>query len=437
MIRTRLPSALLALSLVALAACSSSKGNDAPEQKEGSGRGFKSLPPEVGDPAAYKEMIEPHTPAILGAGIEANNHKVIPNRCIDGTTQTVPNQEGMFSLDADYTRTDIEKALGVSTSGGVKFMGFGASARASYAQKMREQSYGLNYVVFVYAKHHSEVFLPTGRNANWKNANTDEWLKSCGTGYIAAQDYGSMLIIKFSLALEDKSVQTSWGGGASGSYLSFAKMKAAVNKMASEKKSKGTLSLSAIQVGGKPAELGKLLAHTSSEDGTSSVVQSFSLCDISDVAKCLKGLDAIDAYVSTDYPKQMEDMKTGGPAIMTTYPFPYPKMMGADINPAIEGYVVKARQTLSDLYDQEMDDVVKINTYAKKTDKDALAIADQAMLNVTAIREASELCYNTSTYQECNVKTDELTAACALTNPPAELGVGDSGNGNRGSDQGE
>ncbi len=421
--------------LVGLSACNSGHQGkeDSEEPTTGSARGFKAPPAEAGPSDRYAPIFEPGVPLGMGFGVDLNNHAGIPNKCVDGTLEDIPMQDGYISLDADYSREEIEKSLGVSTSGGFNIGAWGASARASYAQKSRESSFGLNYVVFAYNRDHSKVFIPSGRAEAWKQSSQEEWLASCGAGYVAAQDFGSMLFIKFSLRLDQKEEEKSWGGGASGNYLSIAKLKASISGNTKTKKATGKLSLSALQIGGKPAELGKIL-KTNTEQG---LIESFALCDVSDIPKCLEGLRSIENYIADVFPKQIEDKENGGSALLTTYPFLYPKNIGADFNPGVDQFVLKARKDLTALYDAEMDDLVRLKAYARADDSEAQKIIEQAKKNVADIRSASELCYKTETYQQCAKRSEELTIECAATNVPEGFGVGESGEGNPGNDSDE
>ena len=143
-------------------------------------------------------------------------------------SEDVPQQEGYLAIDADFTRTEVERNLGVSTSGSVNLIKLGVSASANYSQKLRERGLGLNYIVMVYNIDHSKVFIPSARSEAWKQASKEEWLQSCGAGYVAAQDFGSMLIINFSLRLDEKQEEKDWEAAGSGNYLSLAKLKAGI-----------------------------------------------------------------------------------------------------------------------------------------------------------------------------------------------------------------
>lgn len=426
---------LIFTGLVGFTACSSNHKDDQeqPAKTMGTAQGFKAPPSQAGETDRYSPIVEPGVPLGMGFAVDLNNHTGIPNKCVEGTLEDVPMQEGYFSLDADYTREDIEKSLGVSASGSYSAFTWGGSARASYAQKMREQSYGLNYVVFAYNKDHSKVFIPTSRSEAWKQSSQEEFLTSCGAGYVAAQDYGSMLFLKFSLILDQKDEEKNFGAGASGSYMGIAKLKASISANTRTKKATGKLSVSAFQIGGKPAELGKIL-KTNADGG---LIESFALCDVSDIPKCLEGLRSIENYVANVYPAQIDDKEKGGSALLTTYPFLYPKNIGPEFNPGVDQFVLKARKDLSDLYNAEMDDLVKLKAFARPDDTDAQKIMTDAQKNVSEIRSATELCYRTSTYKQCAQRSEELTIACAATNVPEGFGVGDSREGNKGNDSDE
>lgn len=423
----------LTLGVAGVAACTSGGESDAP--KKGTSVGFmKALPAEAGDASAYSPMAEPSGRFPPGFAVDLDNHAGIPARCIDGTVETVPQQEGYLALDAEFSRNELDAVLGVKTGGSVKFLKWGASARGHFSHTTRSKDYALKYMVVSYNKHHTKVFVPTGRTETWKNASTEEWRKSCGGGYVAAVDYGSLLIIKFSLKLSDKQVEKEWGGSASGNYLSFAKLRASISGNQKTKEAKGELTLSAIQIGGKPAELGKILKAPDSEKG---MIENFALCNVEDVPTCLASLRSVEEYLAETFPKQMEDEKNGGPAVMTTYPFIYPKMMGAEFDPGVDQFVVKAREDLTSLYEEEMTDVTTIAHYKDDGDEDAEKIMKAAEKNASDIREAMELCYQPSTYKQCAARAEELRIACAATVVPAQMGVGESGEGNMGSNSGE
>jgi hypothetical protein len=379
---------------------------------EVNGKGYLGAPPkQAGKKSRYAPIVEPGSPVGMGFGIDMNNHRGIPNRCIEGVVETIPQQEGMISLDASYSQSDIERFMGGSTSGGVKLLSWGASARATFSQKTREQNFGLNYIAFAYNKDHSKVFVPSERSTTWDLASPEEWNLSCGEGYVAAQDFGSMLIIKFSLHLNNKTVERSFGSSARGNYLSFAKLKGSLSGRQKTKKVSGTLSVSAIQIGGKPAELGKILKSGSKKG----VIENFALCDLNDMEKCLAGLSSIETYMADVFPKQIEDKKNGGSAILRTFPFIYPRNIGSDFNPGLDEFVLKSRKDLRRLYEEEMSDIVTLKQYADDDDEESQTTLAKAENNVAQIRAVSELCYETSTYQECAAKTEQIAIDCAET----------------------
>jgi hypothetical protein len=417
---------------LATAACSSGSTDKPVEtQHQGSAQGFKAPPKEAGSKDLYAPITEPGKPLMLGAGVDLNNHAGIINKCVEGKVETVKQQEGYLSLDADYTRSDIESYLGADTSGSVSFLLWSASARAHFARKSREQSFGLNYIVFAFNKDHSKVFIPTGRSAEWKTASQDEWMESCGDGYVAAQDYGSMLLVKFSVTLDRKTSSNNWGGSAGGGFMSFAKLRASIEGNSSSKRDRGTLSVSALQIGGKPSELGKIL-QTNADSG---LVENFALCNVEDVPKCLEGLRSIEHYIAQDFPKQIEDDKKGGSSLLTTYPFRYPKTMGVNFNPGLDHFVLDARKTLNRLYEEEMLDITTLKANARKEDSESQATIEQAQANIAAIRETAQLCYKTSTYNECVAQASDLEAACAETTVPEDFLDDTAREGGSGSDE--
>jgi hypothetical protein len=393
------------------------------QQTKGSAKGFSTPPKEAGDADLYAPISETGVPVAPGSAIDLNNHKGIPNLCLDGKSIDVPQQEGFFSLDANFSRADLKQILGTSSGGSAKFLTWGASARASFDYTSRTQSKSINYLVFSYNKHHSKVFLPNARSETWKLATSEEWTQSCGDGYVAAQDFGSMILVQFSLQLTSGESDAKFSTSGSGNFLSFASLKASLSANQTKSRSSGSLSVSAVQIGGKPEELGKVLKRQSGEKGS---LESFVMCDISDAAKCLEGLKAIEDYVADVFPKQIADKENGGGAVLRTYPFRYPKTIGGEFNPGVDQFVLKARKELIELYEAEMNDIAAFQSSKKKADEASQEMLELAKLNISNIRKAAELCYNTATYQACVAQAEDVKISCAETVAPEVFSTGSS-----------
>jgi hypothetical protein len=423
--QTKKPAITLAVASIGMAfitACSViEKKKNAPPQK-GSGRGFNAPPAEAGD-GEYAPIMDTSTPVGMGYGVDLRNQKGIPNKCVDGNVDSIPQQDGFFSLDATFKREEILEVLGGSIGGGVSLPIWGASAKASFSKAISTSNNSLEYFVYVSNKDHSEVFVPTGRTEASKNLSKEEWLSDCGGAYVAAKDYGSSLMIKFSLTLRGKGIKQDAGGEASGNYLSFASLKASISKHMENSNNSGYLSVTAYQTGGKPAELGKILKKEGSDAG---LIESFALCDGKDLKGCMAGLRSIEDYISNVFPKQMEDKTNGGSSVLRTYPFKYPVNIGGGFNPGLAVYVENARNNLAILYKDEMQDLAVL-VDPRRTPSDELdAIISKAKANVSAIRSATQLCFETATYPECATNSEELTISCSETIIPDEIISGGS-----------
>lgn len=382
----------------------------------GNAEGFGSEPPkEAGKRDRYMPITEPNSVMALGTAVDLDNQKGYPTGCLEGTTQLVRGQEGVLDLESDYTMNELDSFVGMSASGGVKFLSWGASARGHFSRKLREKNYALNYVAFNFVKDRSEIFHPVKRSSYYDTLSGEDFVDSCGTGYVAAQDFGAMVLIKFSLELNSRSEQKSWGASAKGNYLSLFKLQAAISGNSGSKRSKGRLSVSALQIGGKPSELGKILG-TQSKGG---LIQNFALCDVYDVEKCLKGLKSVEEYLGVHFPKQLEE--EGNSAVLRTYPFVYPKTLGSDHNPGISDFVIRARTKLRELYETEMEKISAMAPFAQDGDENAQEIIEQVKENVSDIRDAASKCYETATYQECTELTEEVSFKCAETVIPAGI----------------
>jgi len=401
-------------------ACNEQEQHSAPTKKTGSAKGFSTPPSEAGNADLYAPVSEAGVPVLPGSGFDLNNHKGILNSCVEGESINVPQQEGFFSLDANYTREDVKQILGTSSNGSAKFLTWGASARASFDYSSHTQSKSINYLVFAYNKHQSKVFLPKGRSEAWKLASAEEWQANCGDGYVAAQDFGSMLLVQFSLVLDAKDSDAKFSTSGQGNYMSFASLKASLSANQTKKRASGSLSVSAVQIGGKPEELGKILKRQSGDKGA---VESFVMCNVAEAEKCLEGLKAVEDYVSEVFPKQIADKEDGGGTVLRTYPFRYPKTIGVEFNPGVDQFVMKARKDLIELYEAELSDISALQASNRKNDEEEKAMLELAKKNVAQIRKAAELCYNTATYEDCVELAEEVKASCSETIAPEVTGT--------------
>lgn len=427
-------STLVAATLLALlASCSTSKNDNANDpKKEGTAQAFKTPHERAGDKKLYQPISDMGIPVGTGYGVDLENENGIPFKCVDGTKESIPNTEGVLFHDQGFSQSDIEKSLGASADGKASFLKWGASARSSFIQKTRAQSVGLHYTVMTYNKDRSEVFLPSGRSEATKLYSSEEWLANCGSGYVAAQDYGSMLVLRFSLHLENKTLEQELKTSGSGKF-SIGRLRADLNVKVRKSTSRGSLSVSAIQIGGKPSELGKILKSDDSEVG---LIQSFFMCDVSRVDDCLKGLSSVEDYIAKVFPAQIADKTNGGSSLLASYPFKYQKNIGPEFNPGVDKFVVDSRSRLSDLYDAELSDAQIIAAHGGSA-PEMVALAAKMSQNIEGVRDAMALCYIASSYQQCAKRAEELAISCAETVVPAGLGVGDSGQGGSGSENGD
>ena len=434
------------LTALSLATCSSDKKKADPvPNTAGSAKGFKAPPAKLGKTDQYRPILEPEVPLALGAGVELENGTGITNKCLEGTVEKIPVQEGFLSLDAEYSRDEVESILtgdvGGEASGSWKGLSGQISARRSFSEKLIKNTSKFSYMVFAYNKHHSKIFTPTGRSAVSKDLTGADWFASCGTGYVAGADYGSMIMISFSLNLSKKEgvkeTKTSADGG--GNFWSFAKLRADISSNSFEKTVNqiGTLSVSVYQKGGKPEELGKILKGTKSEGG-GGLIESFALCNVADTKACLEGLRGIENYLSEVFPAQIADTENGGAAVLSHYPFKYPNNIGQNVNPAYTADVAKARIDLANLHETEMQEALEMKAKARQDDNEAQGILTKMNNNVSEIRKAAKSCFKTEEYEKCVDAFDKLRMACAETKVPDYIKEGSTGGaGNKPVNPGE
>lgn len=337
--------------------------------------------------------------------------------CIDHGNIDYPKniEKSVINLSDNMREIDFRNALNIGVSASVPVKGFEISPEIKYAREasVSRLSRSITYSVYVRLgdakitkdKDSKITLRPSAQSYFDDNGNLKDpynFIKKCGDEVVTSQRLSSKILITLKLNFDTQrilnTVETKLG--AAQNILSIAGkigVNGNVNFLDEETKKGMHLNLYAVQIGGNPADLTKILNLKNT-------------CEISRVEECQNTIDKLNQYISADYSKQLDVNNPGAWAIESSRTVPYDELSVINSAEKLVGFpwvnnydesvaYSKLKTTVNQEISKQVDNYYIANSLLDATDlasdekKNISEIADKSEANIDVLQNFSKECY--------------------------------------------
>jgi hypothetical protein len=337
--------------------------------------------------------------------------------CIDNSNIYYPKniEKMVVNLSDNMKEIDFRNALNIGVSASVPVKGFEISPELKYSREasVSRLSRSTTYSAYVrlgdtkiaYDRDSKITLKPSAYSYFDANGNLKDqynFIKKCGDEAIISQRLSAKLLITLKLNFDTQKVLNTVEAklGVAQNILSIAG-KIGVNgnvKFLDEETQRGVhLNLYAVQLGGKPVDLTKILNLKNT-------------CEISKIEECQNIIDKLNQYVSDDFNKQLDVNNPASWAVESSRTAPYDELIVLDPAgrslgfPWVNNYdesiaYSKLKITVNQKISKQVDNyfiassLLDATNLASDEKKDISEIADKSEANIDALQNFSKECY--------------------------------------------
>ncbi|KAB8039700.1 hypothetical protein GCL60_05415 [Silvanigrella paludirubra] len=338
-------------------------------------------------------------------------------KCIDSENVYYPKnvEKSIVNLSDNMKEEDFRNALNIGVSASVPVKVFQVSPEIQFSRdaSVSRLSRSTTYSVYVRlgdsklknAKESRIYLKPFAYNyfdSQGKLKDPYNFIKKCGDEVVVSQKLSSRILITLKLNFDSmKTLNTVESKlGVAQNILSVGG-KIGVNgnvKYLDEETKKGIhLNLHAVQIGGNPAELTKILNLKNN-------------CEITKLDECQSTIDKLNKYVSEDYNKQLDPNNYASWAIESSQTVPYDELNvlqpnGKTFNFSwLDNYdesvaYSRLKNTINQLISKQVDNYSIANSLlnslnlAADEKKNILEVSNESEMNIDILRNFSKECY--------------------------------------------
>ncbi len=354
--------------------------------------------------------------------------------CVESDLIIFPKavEKTAISLSDNMKEADFRSALNVGISASVPVKGVEVSPEIKYSREAATSrlSRSTTYSVYVKlgetkisnTKENKLVLKPFAYsyfNSNSKLIDPFNFLKKCGDEFVTSQTLSAKVLVTLKLNFDSqKTLQTVEGKlGLAQNILSVAG-KIGINgnvKYLDEETKKGMhLNLYAVQLGGSPVDLTKILSMKTS-------------CEINKLEECQNTINQLNKYISEDFAKQLSPNNLDTWVVESSQTVPYDEIHVLDPSGKpfnfnwIDNYndslnYSKLKNVIHQNISKEVNNYSIANSILESTNlanderSNLKEILDKAEINIDSLRNFSKECHKNLT--ECltnsNEKVNEL-----------------------------
>jgi hypothetical protein len=305
--------------------------------------------------------------ASLGSGYDIEREQVLAD-CVTGPLEPINTGNGTIGVIRNLTQDELKTELDVAAGGKAAFGPFSVNAGAKFALNVANNSYsetalftqqvaGLRYRI------RDAQLTPRASGAITADPTGGKFREMCGTDFIESTELGAKLFVAVRFDFADDSVKSDFEAHIKLDYLSLFSVEGSV-KTAYERYSNSlTVTISAYQMGGNPADLGRILGGVTADGNTTGAAAL--TCSLSKLDDCKTTLVNIGRYMGTDFRNQiantgLDQTLTDPHALPTglarlTYETKSYKNAGLPVDvdsPIVQAAVRVARERIFDRYQQ-------------------------------------------------------------------------------------
>ncbi|MBA8667207.1 hypothetical protein H1Q59_04800 [Holosporaceae bacterium 'Namur'] len=244
-----------------------------------------------------------------GYGFSSDSQQLSTQPCYNVTTFS-SGQHGKIELKTAYSFSEIQKMLKIDVTTKGKFGMFSGSADAEYMRSIQDDSNSFSQSYFQYIADTIKVKLAgveqNALNAIGKDSYNSNLVKPyfgivCGDKYIDSYDEGASLIMSINLNFGSHYEKEEFKAKAGASWGNIFSASGEIQKIANELNIGGSVSIQALQVGGDPSQLSKILEKDSS--GKYYVLS----CDLKAMDNCINAASSLLNYAVNDFRTQISN----------------------------------------------------------------------------------------------------------------------------------
>lgn len=233
--------------------------------------------------------------ALVGQGYDSVTRTAKVNACLeprDGKWVETGGSSSTVDMSLQSDRTKLAESLGID----VEVKGSFASAAASFYRATASDDLSIAYT-YGSATSFKDLSMTTGYRVASDYASITSpvaWYQKCGDSVVSKVSRGTSLFTAFKLRFSSSDDKKTFESKFN--VKSFVSASAALKAAQSVAKTNVSVEVSAVQVGGVPTELGKVLEGASA-----------STCSMADPNACVGYLTSVERYATKEYPAQFRD----------------------------------------------------------------------------------------------------------------------------------
>jgi hypothetical protein len=353
--------------------------------------------------------------AILGQSYHADQKRFLNTACVTGkSVNTLGNTQAEFELDLDLGFSEVIDRLGGKLSADVTFPVVRAGASARYGQEMAASENVSTYHFSWRMTPKKQVLRPgsyqlTEVGQRYADSSSADLLNKCGNEFVTAIEYGASLNVNLRMEYRNAKDKREIGGKIKvgvGQAIDIVKVEGDLDYLDEEVKKSVKITVQAIQRGGDPIQLLKVVPN------------NLITCSLEDPSPCFQVFSDAVKYAKEDLINQFEGPESYN--VIRYYTERYDESAVEQLTPdsgypTVDVLVEQARIELDDKFQQALLDqerAAKLSSAYREwlSDEDyeiIKSIEQAAKSNSRLYSNAAVFCYN-NPYDGCMERVDNI-----------------------------
>lgn len=234
---------------------------------------------------------------------------------LDNTSVNYENMQNAINLSQTIDHEELAKNLNVDASASGGWGLFSGSASAGFMRhtennQFREnftfsERYFTNAVLDISNLPASTDALTPAAAGLYNKYGISEFTNRYGDKFIKELPMGAFLIVNLQLSFSTSADKEKFDGSLSGGFGSIFNASATIQRAVSSVRARGTVEVSAYQLGGDPSELPGIFAQKASGG------YYITTCSLDNLQDCQGAIDGIINYAQTNFNRQIKPVGVG------------------------------------------------------------------------------------------------------------------------------
>lgn len=365
-------------------------------------------------PSQNHENLEADRAILLGMGWDRHSESV-KGFCVTNAEPDVYYsgvQSSTLNFERSMTEQELDSALDVDVSGKLKLPVFQIKGASKFhtTAKASDLSETLVFSHIIRGKHaliRNTAITEAGKKVAAKAENQDYVRDKCGDSFVSEIELGAKLFIGVKFEFSSREAKSAFEANVDVDYLQIFSVSGAAKTALEQFKNQVRVKIFLYQQGGKPQLASDIL--NDGEGKGSSIIT----CSIANRKACLKALENLVQYISSDSPNSFKNQvkefiydptQPGGPAFLTHQTRTYYEAGHNELYP-VEGPIIaqaiqNVRTELLLAYDVQSRQHLKaqslLSMRLSPAERQAISATEQILKsNLTKILTTAKVCYDT------------------------------------------